>query len=511
MSTHLISDEDWAIISSSSDYDEDSTASSVIDPDGDTSSSEFTPDADHPLSGDAPDSTTSRVVTSADVAARTKNRTDPAGDSVCTIRPQDVKPDDSPRMPEVPSPVAEKEIPTTCGVMDARFRGWSKRIFKVMFSCCRQKLEATRAQNVQSVGLAHHAAFSLYSTLERHQEVLLYYFAVALSAVVFGFHYGPAVLAALRDFANDRIVQGLWATPQLISVSRLGFFGAPARTWKSRFVGSPASKGRNLLSQTPFFSSLGVLTDAKLMLTNKLSQLQSAIDPVRFNLVQWGTVCANSLGECANRLVPYVRGLDEYFSAANKYVTKHNSVVWKWFIAGLDQYQRFSLDILGRILEVKLNFPEQVTAGLLNLVNKVGSGGKCVLAQFGNFLLGSKRYLILYRSQIASLRNQIATFVANFGNPIPDIVRNLQQGTLAIGELGNSYFSQSKQLLLRYVNKGAFLSNYERFSSYGPRLTHHLDRSKEAFDSVSRKTYRLIWTDNDVLHLWCLWTKTLAK
>lgn len=488
MPTNLISDEDWAIISSSSDYDDESTASSLIDPVGENSSSELTPESVDHSTGNAPDNANLVPLTTESTDSGTVNGNDPATDSVCTIREVEFESALSEQTYEsLPNATQTGQIKPRSGV-DARIRGWSQHLFAALFARFKLNLDATKAQNVQTVSLTKHAMFSLFSTLERNQELLLYYFALLLSAAVFGFQYAPAVFVMLRDFARTRVLPGLRCKSRLVLQSRLELFKASALAWTSRLAKTeklPAGFS-NVSVRTS-----GIASDVRIKVLKGIKKLRLEFTPVQYHLKQWIVASTNRLGTSAGRYVDgfgaYSREASGYLSGAHKSLATYAASFCKWALAA----QLFS-KVSGTRLKVA---GEKVNGMFAKLLNNLAS---CV-----NWtLIHSKGLLRDSRCRFHDLMVLGRDYFAGLKPPVTRVAEDLQQWTLAIGTLGSSYFHLSKQFFLNCFSKDALVTSYERYCSFSSRYAQRLAKSKEAFDSVSRKMYHYVWADNIVLLQW---------
>lgn len=508
MSTNLISDEDWAIISSSSDFEDESTASSLIDPRGENSSSELSPRSNPPLSRNSQGNVTPGAAATGSSGANSENRDDPAADSVCTIRPVETKSEVPAPSPEVPLVEAETEQTTTCVAMavDTRIRGLSRRLFAMIFSRCRQNLEATRAENVQSVCLARHAMFSLFSTMERHQDLLLYYFALALSATVLGFQYGPAVFVTLKEFTKNRVLRGFWLEPEPVPQSRLELLMSSARAWKSRWTSKNMAEKLSVGFPAVTLRTVGISPDVTFKLTEKFAKLRLEIIPVRDRLKNLVAGYANSIavrvdgfGAFTDTLDGHIRGASRYITGTEEYLRSGAAGLQKWILS--KNLQQIHLPAVSKVDWAWAN--DRIRTVSSRILNNLATCVQWTQMHFGSLLLDSKL-------RLASLRDGTLSLLSGVKTPVASAVEDLQQWTLAIEELGSSYFHLSRQILLRYFNRDAFMARYERYSSGSHCLTQHLTKSKEAFDSLSRKTYQLVWADNRVLRLLQAWARSLT-
>lgn len=208
MSTSISNDEDWSIISSSSDFeDESTTTSSVRD---ETEIGDITP------SDSLPDTFS----------------VDQVDESLCTIREAQKEPETSDLIfEEITKESSDYFEPTTPGnfgvnndagnfwivrvvtfvacvfySIDRFFKGFSRRGYERVFS---KKLATLKTETgAVDFSLCQHAMFSAFLTLERHQDYLLYYL-MTLVAGSLSLSYYISLTPQKEETLSDK-VRELW-------------------------------------------------------------------------------------------------------------------------------------------------------------------------------------------------------------------------------------------------------------------------------------------------------------
>ncbi|EEQ35951.1 predicted protein [Clavispora lusitaniae ATCC 42720] len=439
-----ISDEDWAIISSSSDVDEESTASSLA---------ETSPDVGDP---DTPDSKIDSMPDSLG-----------AEDSISTIR-QTTRGDKGPteegnskEMTQDSTPLASERTKQKCGGcvvsrIDRRMRDWSSRGFQILFA---QKLESMRSQlsakDIQSVGLLQHTVFSLYSTLEHNQEVLLYYLTVFISGLIFfvGQYISSVIAATPTPYIErkDTSVFNIWAktTEKKRWLSQTWVSNCKSRSSPSRL---PISHG--VLEKSPFFSQY-------------------------FSRTRQG----------AQRIT------QKYAYVADK--------MGPFWVACSEKWQRSAQPKLSVFVSL---FTEGILTDLRHL-KKVSNNAIDEASVVWNSSISNARYLMQCTSASATatqqklsvfLSDKIAHFQLQNDSLASDVIKTSQETTIVIKGFLQCVFNESRQVAIKSRKGVALLVERGKDVStiYFKSEVHQAVRdAKDLFNSLSRKTYRILWAE----------------
>ena len=437
-----ISDEDWAIISSSSDVDEESTASSLA---------ETSPDVGDP---DTPDSKIDLMPDSLG-----------AEDSISTIR-QTTRGDKGPteegnskEMTQDSTPLASERTKQKCGGcvvsrIDRRMRDWSSRGLQILFA---QKLESMRSQlsakDIQSVGLLQHTVFSLYSTLEHNQEVLLYYLTVFISGLIFfvGQYISSVIAATPTPYIErkDTSVFNIWPKPPKRNDVK--------STWVSNCKSALhrlTSHIHGVLEKSPFFSQYFLRTrQGAQRITQKYAYVADKMGP--------------------------------------------------FWVACLEKWQRSAQPKL--LVFVSL-FTEGILTDLRHL-KKVSNNAIDEASVVWNSLISNARYLMQCTSALATatqqklsvfLSDKIAHFQLQNDLLASDVIKTLQETTIVIKGFLQCVFNESRQVAIKSRKGVALLVERGKdvLTIYFKSEVHQAVRdAKDLFNSLSRKTYRILWAE----------------
>lgn len=191
MSNSLAADEDWSIISSSSDFEDECTAGSSVRDSGESGNA--TP-PDSEIANDDIDQSTCTIQGDASTETLTLNT-----ESNVTILDEELLANESSPADNTELKVESnpgKSTKASCGVVQAAtamaafiygidqyLRSVSRKLFRAAFSVPLNSLRGKVATSgTVNISLLHHAVYSLLVELEQREDFLLYYLAGLLAA-----------------------------------------------------------------------------------------------------------------------------------------------------------------------------------------------------------------------------------------------------------------------------------------------------------------------------------------
>lgn len=487
----MIIDEDWAIISSSSDYEDESPASSVIEPDMKSSNFNVPSEFDEILSLNYPGVTTTRYPISMIKGGS-------AEDSVSTIRPLNSDFCDNSQFSGTPSILAKSNLSATLKTFDARIRNWSKHSFGSILGTYGKKMDSVKARNIQSVSLMEHMAISLYSTLECHQELMFYYLAPALLAIVIGLKYGSIVMMALKCF-TERLVPFLWVKPPVVPQTRFEAFKTSAIAKDSCWLGAEIFKKLATFARTFGETTRGMMSDLGAAFTNIFAKRNTSLDPQSESLSGCFFAHAQSLGAHFNEFLAFLGRIDLSFSKAHGVLNGNTHGPQRW--------GRWGSYILNEIRHTPQNIWEpswhRPDANWKLWTNRIANWFSFQIKELASCVKSMSGRIRDFNSNWVAPSDECEnrTFYSVFGSRVllSNIFSRFQEGGIVFEQLKYSFVENFRQL--RQLVNGKDILVREQFCSRFSRTTHQLSKSKATLDALSRKTYSFLWADDHLIKL----------